>query len=77
MYTSNFWALSIFLQVFKMAPSPNFGVFLDVTHSFLTEVDISIYVGDMSPKYFFLEYLSKYVLTLEGRVISALIWDIH
>ena len=37
--TSNFWALSISLQFLKMAPAPNFGVFLDFAHPFLTEVD--------------------------------------
>ena len=40
--TSNFLALSIFLQFLKMAPAPNFGVFLDFAHPFITEVDLSI-----------------------------------
>ena len=33
------WPLSIFLQFLKMAPTPNFGVFLDFEHPFLNEVD--------------------------------------
>ena len=40
--TSNFLALSIFLQFLKMAPAPNFGVFLDFARPFLIEVDFSI-----------------------------------
>ena len=34
-----FLVLIIFLQFLKMAPAPNFGVFLNFAHSFLTEVD--------------------------------------
>ena len=34
-------ALSIFLQFLKMAPAPNFGVFLDFEHPFFAEVDFS------------------------------------
>ena len=44
--TSNFLALSIFFQFLKMAPAPNFGVFIDFAHPFLTEVDFSL-----PPKY--------------------------
>ena len=39
----NFLVLNIFIQFLKMAPAPNFGVFLDLNFEqpFLTEVDFS------------------------------------
>ena len=40
------------LQFLKMAPAPNFGVYLDFARSFLTEVDFR----SMAPK-FFLAYI--------------------
>ena len=42
MYQNFFFALSILLMFLKMAPAPNFGVFLDFGHPFLTEVDFRI-----------------------------------
>ena len=38
-----FLALSIFLQFLKMAPAPNFGVFLDLANPYFTEVDYRNY----------------------------------
>ena len=38
-----FLALSIFLQFLKMAPAPNFGVFLDLANPYFTEVDFRNY----------------------------------
>ena len=37
-----FLALSIFVKFLKMAPTPNFGVFSDFVHPFLSEVDFNI-----------------------------------
>ena len=38
-------------SILKMAPAPNFGVFLDFVHPFLTEVDFSTFTALPESKY--------------------------